>query len=285
MKETKNLTKKLVESSLMIAFATVLSICKILEMPYGGSVTVASMLPILIVAYRHGIGMGLASGLVYSVIQQLLGLNNLSYVSGWQSVVAVMLLDYILAFTVIGLGGIFKDRLGLDKNNMAKKQSIELGTGMAFVCVLRYACHTVAGATVWAGLSIPTEAAFIYSLGYNATYMIPETIVNVFSAVWIGEVIDLFKKIPTRMKKQTKESSIAAVAYVLNPISKLLAALTVIIDALLVFAHLQNPDDGRFTFEFISEVNWIAFAIVSSLGILLSAGCYIASKYLLRKQK
>ena len=92
MKNRKNLTRITVEASLMIAFATVLSLFKLVEMPYGGSITPASMFPILIVSYRHGARSGFLSALVFAVIQQLLGLNNLTYVTGWVSVVAVIIL-------------------------------------------------------------------------------------------------------------------------------------------------------------------------------------------------
>ena len=60
---TKQKTRILTECSVMIALTTVLSIIKLFEMPYGGSVTMASMLPIIIVSYRCGIGWGLGSGL------------------------------------------------------------------------------------------------------------------------------------------------------------------------------------------------------------------------------
>ena len=72
---TQTKTRKLIEASLMIAVATVLSLLKILDLPYGGSVTLASMLPIVIIACRNGVGWGLASGAVYGAIQQLLGLD------------------------------------------------------------------------------------------------------------------------------------------------------------------------------------------------------------------
>ena len=83
---TKNRTLPLVECAIMIALATVLSMVKLAELPYGGSITIASMLPIAIIAYRRGMGWGLGSAFVYAVIQQLLGLNSLSYVTTWQSV-------------------------------------------------------------------------------------------------------------------------------------------------------------------------------------------------------
>ncbi|MBE6645692.1 MAG: energy-coupled thiamine transporter ThiT, partial [Ruminococcaceae bacterium] len=140
MDSTKR-TRALVESAMMIALATVLSIFKIIEMPYGGSVTIASMLPMVILAYRHGLGWGIGAGAVYAVLQQLLGLNTLSYVTGWQSVVAVIMLDYIVAFTVVGLGGIFK--------KISKSQRAALAYGSLLVSLLRYACHVISGATVW----------------------------------------------------------------------------------------------------------------------------------------
>lgn len=272
MKEKKNLTKISVESSLMVAFATVLSLLKLIEMPYGGSVTPASMLPILIVSYRHGIPAGLASGLVYSVIQQLLGLNNLSYFTTWQSVVAVMLLDYIAAFALAGLGGLFKGKMGLGSLSQPKRQSVELATGMAFICVLRYICHTVSGATVWAGLSIPSGAALVYSLGYNATYMIPETVVGVSVSVWIGSVIDFSRKTPSRfLPSESASVSRGGSAALLPSLAALAALVALIADTLLIAAHTQDPESGEFTFAYLSEVSWLAVGIVSAAGVIAVA--------------
>ena len=66
------------------------------------------MLPIIIIAYRNNIKWGLLTGLAFGIIQQLLGLKTLSWVTTWQSILAVILLDYIVAFTVAGLGGVFR---------------------------------------------------------------------------------------------------------------------------------------------------------------------------------
>ena len=77
-------TRALVECAVLLAIATVLSLVKLVDLPYGGSVTVASMLPVVIISYRHGLGYGLLSGAVFGVIQQLLGLNTLSWVTTWQ---------------------------------------------------------------------------------------------------------------------------------------------------------------------------------------------------------
>ncbi len=274
--KTKNLTKQMVEASVMIALATVLSLFKVVEMPYGGSVTLASMLPILIVSYRHGVGIGFASGGVYSLIQQLLGLNNLSYFTTWQSVVAVMLLDYLLAFTIVGIGGVFRNRIGLKKLLPPTKQKIEIATGMGLVCILRFICHTIGGATVWAGLSVPTEAALIYSIGYNATYMIPETIISVLVGAWIGEVIDFSKNVPTRFSPSygacNTKSDVAC--EVLPHIASFLILLAACIDTIIIAPHLQNAESGEFTFANLGEVSWVAVIIVSSICVVGAAVLY-----------
>lgn len=159
---------RLTESAIMIAAATILSMFKLVELPYGGSITLASMLPIVIIAYRYGTAWGILCGLVHGAIQLLLGSGTLSYVTGAASVVAVILLDYIVAFAVCGLAGIFRN---------IKKQSTGLLCGAVLVSVLRYACHVVSGFTVWRDISVPAADAVIYSFIYNATYMLPEMIV------------------------------------------------------------------------------------------------------------
>lgn len=187
-------TRKLIECAIMIAIGTVLSLIKITDLPFGGSVTAVSMLPMIIVSFRHGLGWGFGSGVVYGVLQQMLGLNTLSYVTTWQSVLAVILLDYVIAFSVTGFGGIFR--------KCVKHSGFALALGAFTACALRYVCHVISGCTVWAGLSIPDSAALIYSLGYNATYMVPETIVTVIVAFYLATVMDFEKEIPVRRRRK-----------------------------------------------------------------------------------
>ena len=143
----------MVECAILIAIATVLSMIKFVDLPYGGSITAASMLPIILISYRRGLGWGMGSALVYAVIQQLFGLKNLSYATSWQATVAIIMLDYIVAFAVLGLAGMFRKKI--------KNQTTGLLIGALIVCVLRYFCHVLSGATVWAGISIPTTAAML----------------------------------------------------------------------------------------------------------------------------
>ena len=257
--------RALSESAMMIALATVLSIFKIVELPYGGSVTIASMLPMVILAYRQGLVWGFGSGLVYATVQQLLGLNNLSYVSGWQSIVAVIALDYVAAFAVVGLGGIFR--------RVAKKQRTALIFGALLVSLLRYTFHVIAGATVWAGLSIPDSAALLYSLGYNATYMIPESVILAATAYYLGGVIDFSADTPTRTASPSRTSGSSA-----PTLAGLIFLLGVIVDVWLIAPYLQDAESGKFTFAPLADANWLAISLVTALTAALGAAVLLIAK-------
>ena len=268
MKKTSTL-RVLTESAIMLALATVLSIFKLVELPYGGSITIASMLPILIIAYRHGTGWGLLTGLVYGIIQQLLGLKTLSYVTTWQSVVAVIMLDYIVAFAVLGFGGAFRKM---------KSQPAGLCLGGLLVCLLRYACHVISGATVWAGLSIPTQAALAYSFIYNATYMVPETIVLLIAAYTIGTKLDFRGTQLSAYKFESGQK-----AGVLDWIGGVLVAAALIFDTAVVFSNLQNAETGAFDITGVANVNLPLLIIVTA--VLLVAGAVLLVVSAAQKRK
>ena len=264
--DKKTNLRALTECSIMIALSTVLSIVKLLEMPYGGSITLASMLPVAIVAHRHGIKHGAVTALSVSLIQMLLGMKNFSYFTTWQSFVVLAVFDYIVAFGVFGLAGIFKAKI--------KKQSTALTVGVLLASVLRYACHVLSGATVWAGLSIPTEAALIYSLSYNATYMIPETIILTAVTAYLSSMLDFSQPVPIRIpaEKPNRRSLVLGVS------AGAIAIGAVIFDAAAVFSKLQNSDSGEFDLTLIQNVNWLAVAIVTAVCATVSAILLIISK-------
>lgn len=262
---TQKTVRALSESAMMIALGTVLSIFKIVELPYGGSVTIASMLPLIILAYRQGLGWGLGAGVVYAAVQQLLGLNNLSYVSGWQSILAVIFLDYVAAFTVVGLGGVFKKPCPTQRSAFI--------SGASLVVLLRFAFHVIAGATVWAGLSIPDSAALIYSLGYNATYMIPEAIILIAVAYYLGGVIDFSKDTPTRVTNTARERGSSG-----NAFAGLVFLLGTVVDVWLVAPYLQDAESGKFTFAPLADANWLAIAIVTVLTVICGVAILVSSK-------
>ncbi len=270
-------TKKLTESAVMLALATVLSILPLAQLPYGGSITVASMLPIVLISYRHGLLWGTGTGLVFGIIQQLLGLSNLSYFSTWQSVVAIILLDYLVAFAAAGLGGAFR-RLPILQHN-----ALLLGSLLA--AVVRYACHVISGATVWAGLSIPTEAALAYSLAYNATYMVPEAIVLALVAYYLGSMLDFKKEEITRLpvvRTSSRGANLLAAG------AGLIGVAALVFDTVMIFAHMQDAETGEFNIallkaeQFVGSfwfpVVFVSAVAVIAVAVMLAVRCHFLAK-------
>lgn len=268
---TKQKTRILTECSVMIALTTVLSIIKLFEMPYGGSITPASMLPIVVIAHRYGTKVGFSSAVIASLIQALLGLKNFSYFTTALSLFALGVFDYLLAFGVFGIVGLFK------KKTVPGWLSATLGAFSA--SILRYICHVISGATVWAGLSIPTEAAIIYSLSYNATYMIPETIILVLATAYITASLDFTKKTPVRLKRE-KRNTLSASLY---GAAGLVVLIALIADTVIVFSKLQNGDSGELMLSGISSVNGALIAVVS-IGALVLSGILILSARIYSKK-
>lgn len=178
----------LAESAIMIALATVLSMVKVYEAPYGGSVTLLSMAPIIILSMRRGVKTGLVAGFVHSLIQLLLGLNNVAWVPTPGGIVLCVLFDYILPFTLLGLGGCFRN-VRFSKNDTANL-FIAAILGTLLVTVLRYVCHIISGVAVWYALDLEWYAddpdhivnkygPWMFSAIYNGTFMLPEIIETV----------------------------------------------------------------------------------------------------------
>lgn len=253
-KQTRML--RLVESGLMLAMATVLSMVKVLDLPYGGSITAFSALPLLLIAYRHGLWQGLLTAFAHSLIQLMLGANTLSYATSPAAAVAIVVLDYLLAFTVLGLGGLFRRK--------CESQGTALVLGALLTGALRYLLHVIAGCTVWAGLSIPTEAALVYSLAYNATYMLPETIVTALGAWYLSKAVDLREEMPTRAKVTAKSGNFA-----LSLIGKAALLAAAVWDVVEIFRPLQDPDSGDFVITNLALVNWPLVGIVTAAGVAL----------------
>lgn len=100
--------RSLAEGGVMLALAVILSLVTIFKMPFGGSVTLFSMLPIGIYAYRYKTPQAVTVAVLFGVVELLIGLKNFSYVKGLGSYAVVALFDYILAFGVLGFSGMFK---------------------------------------------------------------------------------------------------------------------------------------------------------------------------------
>ena len=164
----------LCESAMLLALGTVLSLIKI-DMPFGGGVTLCSMLPLVLLSHRYGWKRALIPAFVYSLLQMLLGLDNVRYASDVQTAAAVIVLDYLLAYTVIGLSAVLDGHLS---------QRGSLAAGIALTFFARFVCHFVSGTWIWQALW-PNElgmGAALYSLVYNGWYMGAELILTLVVA-------------------------------------------------------------------------------------------------------
>lgn len=192
MTQSKTRTRTLVEGALMVALSTVLSMIQIPLMPHGGSITLFSMVPILLMSYRHGAGWGLLTAFVNSLIQFVQGIGNLAYCQSLGAQVGCVLLDYLLAFTVLGLACVIAKPFA--------NRAVGIGVSAFVACLLRYLCSFLSGYVVWKdyeyafswmseinfpGIGSMSEDAlcWVYSAVYNATYMVPEAILTTVVAV------------------------------------------------------------------------------------------------------
>lgn len=177
MKETK--TKILVEGAVMIALATVLSFIRVFQLPWGGSITLLSMLPIVLFSIRRGTGAGLMVSFTYSLIQLAQGITD--GIFGWGltpgMLIACIFLDYLGAFTVLGLAGLFRKK-GLPG---------QLG-GITLAVGFRFILHFLSGVVIWHSFGalwsgFSTESSCLYSFVYNGCYMLPELLFTLAGAV------------------------------------------------------------------------------------------------------
>lgn len=175
-------TRILVEGAMMIALATVLSMIKIIQMPLGGSVTLLSMMPLILMSYRHGVKWGLLTAFINSLLRLILGINNLGYCPTLMSRIGCVLLDYIIAYSVLGLADAIAKPF--------KNRVIGIAVGAAGVCAMRFVCSWLSGILIWGAYQAYYDWAanlplWLYSLVYNGNYMLPETAITVIGTVFL----------------------------------------------------------------------------------------------------
>ena len=165
-------TKKITVSALMIALATVLMwVSKLIPAPWmqGGSVTLASMVPVITVGILLGTKWGLFASVAYALLQMMFGFYP-PPTQTFFNFALVVLLDYIFAFGVLGLSGLFYKMLG--------KKYFAIPISAFIVTLLRYICHIFSGILIWGVYAGEGQSVLIYSLLYNGSYMIPEIIIS-----------------------------------------------------------------------------------------------------------
>ncbi|MBQ7968711.1 MAG: energy-coupled thiamine transporter ThiT [Clostridia bacterium] len=193
-------TKIMVECSVLIAVSIILSFIKIYEAPLGGSVTLFSMVSLMIISIRHGLSWGLGSSFIFSIFKLWMGAGNFAYVPTAKGIIVVILLDYLVAYTSIGLAGAFRN-LKLSKN---EKTNVTVTTtmGVVFACVVRFVSHFVNGAVVWYEITkngdwneyVHTVGMWVYSFVYNITYIGPEAVMTIIAVPTIVMLLGILKK-------------------------------------------------------------------------------------------
>ncbi len=150
-REKKSWTaQQLSVGALSIAVAFVLSYIRVWHMPQGGSITLASMLPIMMFAYLYGVPKGLIVGLAYGALQMFQDL----FAVHWLQV----FLDYGVAFMALALAGVFRKKVSL----------VSFFAGMTLAGLVRFAAHTVSGAIFFAEYAPVGQNVWLYSAGYNS---------------------------------------------------------------------------------------------------------------------
>ena len=159
-------TRMLAEAGVAIAIAQVLSFITLFHMPQGGSIKAAALVTLMIYAYRWGGKRGIFAGVVYGILHFILGFkSSVHYLS--------IILDYLVAYGVIGVCGYFKDSIS------------GLITGSIVGIALRWAVSVTSGAVVFASYAPQGQNPWIYSMVYNASYMVPDGILNIVVLLFI----------------------------------------------------------------------------------------------------
>lgn len=169
----KNNTQMLVEAGVMLAMAIVLSeFVKLFEMPMGGSVTLGGMVPIFIFAFRWGGKKGLLVGAVYGILDMIIGF--------YPAHPAAILLDYPLAFGMLGLAGFFR------KTNVGYICGILTGIAGRFIM------HVISGIVFYSSYAVEAgKTPLVYSVSYNAYYLVPEMVITIVLSLLIMKFIKL----------------------------------------------------------------------------------------------
>lgn len=203
-------TKRLTESAMLLAMAIVLELLSkmfIPEMPFGGQLTFVSMLPVVLISYRHGLKWGFLSAFTYALIEMVIGAKTVAaaFQPGYFGDAAMIgnalimcLLDYILAYTLLGLGGVFRNKI--------KNPGVSLMCGSLVALGARYLAHIASGYILFSGWAewfftqegfpawgaklveslSPNLLGFVYSVVYNGFYMIPEMIFTAIAALLLA---------------------------------------------------------------------------------------------------
>jgi len=185
------------------------------EQPFGGQLTLASMLPIVLISYRYGMKWGFLTAFTYALLEMAIGGKTVAaaFQPGYfgdgtmiGNAIIMCLLDYIVAYTLLGLGGIFRNKI--------KNPGMALMAGSLVALGARYLSHVVSGYVLFSGWAewyftqegfpawgaslvetlSPNVLGFVYSVVYNGMYMVPEMIFTAIAASFLSRASQITEK-------------------------------------------------------------------------------------------
>ena len=212
-------TKKITESAMLLAVAIVLEFVSkmfIPEMPFGGQITLVSMLPVVLISYRHGVKWGLVAGVTYALLEMAIGAKTVAaaFQPGYfgdgvmlLNAFIMCLLDYLVAFTALGLGGCLRNKI--------QNKGLGLMCGSLVALSARYVAHIASGYILFSGWAewfftqegfpawgaqltqalSPNALGLVYSVVYNGMYMIPEIVITCVVALLLAKIPKIVTKV------------------------------------------------------------------------------------------
>ena len=214
-----NKTKRITESAMLLAVAIVLELVSkmfIPEMPFGGQITLVSMLPIVLISYRHGVKWGLVAGVAYALLEMDIGAKTVAaaFQPGYFGDGVMLLnafimcvLDYLVAFTCLGLGGVFRNKI--------ENRGTALMCGSLVALGARYVAHIASGYILFSGWAEwfftqdgfpawganlvasmgPQALGLTYSIVYNGMYMLPEILITAVVSLLLARIPGIVTKV------------------------------------------------------------------------------------------
>lgn len=171
MNPNRSYLPSLVETAVMVALAAVLSTIIIFKMPQGGEISAASMVPIILLSIRRGPVWGIIGGVLLSLVR--LALQPGGYYSPVQ-----FLLDYPVAFGLLGLAGLVK-----------VQADWAAGLAGSLALTLRFLAHLVSGVVFFGQYAPAGQNVWVYSAIYNGSYMLPELIITAIVSAMVLPVL------------------------------------------------------------------------------------------------
>lgn len=190
-------SKSIAYAAICIAMSFALSYLRIVRMPQGGSITPASLLPLMLYAFMFGAKKGIFAGFIYGLLQALQSPDGVIHP-------AQFVLDFPLAFACMGLAGLFANLKALNK-----LPQVQFLLGGIIAGLGRFIMHFISGTFAFGAYAPEGQPAWLYSLGYQAGYVLPDVAIAVVAgalALCSPAIVRLIKS-KTAAKPQAIETA------------------------------------------------------------------------------